>query len=139
MSDSLRPHGLQPIRLLCPWDFPDKSAGVDCHFLLQGIFLTQESKLGLPIALPSEPPMSSKFRSMSLHLRITPFNHFINFEMPCILASKIPGFLNWLPSFSLRFFSPQQTPSMPLVTNGLIFFRMIYFELISSSVYIILK
>ena len=32
----------------CPWDFPGKSAGVDCHFLLQGIFLTQESNLGLP-------------------------------------------------------------------------------------------
>ena len=32
VSDSLRPHGLQPIRLLCPWDFPGKSAGVDCHY-----------------------------------------------------------------------------------------------------------
>ena len=30
------------------WDFPGKSAGVDCHFFLQGIFLTQESKPGLP-------------------------------------------------------------------------------------------
>src|SRR5574341_485381 len=29
-------------RILCPWDFPGKSAGVDCHFLLQGIFPTQE-------------------------------------------------------------------------------------------------
>ena len=29
-------------RLLRPWDFPGKSAGVDCHFLLQGTFLTQE-------------------------------------------------------------------------------------------------
>ena len=47
-SDSLRPHGLYPIRLLHPWDFPGKSAGVDCHFLLQGIFPTQESNLGLP-------------------------------------------------------------------------------------------
>ena len=25
MSDSLRPHGLQPTRLLRPWDFPGKS------------------------------------------------------------------------------------------------------------------
>ena len=24
MSDSLRPHGLQPTRLLRPWDFPGK-------------------------------------------------------------------------------------------------------------------
>ena len=31
-----------------PWDFPGKSAGVDCHFLLQGIFPTQESNPGLP-------------------------------------------------------------------------------------------
>ena len=30
------------------WDFPSKSAGVDCHFLLQGIFPTQESNAGLP-------------------------------------------------------------------------------------------
>ena len=26
---------------LCPWNFPSKSIGVGCHFLLQGIFLTQ--------------------------------------------------------------------------------------------------
>ena len=33
--DSLRPHGLQPTRLLCPWDFPGKSSGVGCHCLLR--------------------------------------------------------------------------------------------------------
>ena len=32
----LRPHGLQPARLLCPWDSPGKNTGVGCHFLLQG-------------------------------------------------------------------------------------------------------
>ena len=48
MSDSLRPHGLWPIRLFCPRDFPGKSAGVGCHFLLQGIFPTQELNAGLP-------------------------------------------------------------------------------------------
>ena len=26
---------------LCPWDFPGKSTGVSCHFLLQGLFLIQ--------------------------------------------------------------------------------------------------
>ena len=30
-------------RALGPWDFPGKNAGVGCHFLLQGIFLTQGS------------------------------------------------------------------------------------------------
>ena len=34
-------HRLWPGRLLCPWDFPGKNTGVGCHFLLQGIFLTQ--------------------------------------------------------------------------------------------------
>ena len=41
VSDSLRPHGLQPARLLCPWDSPGKITGVGCHLLLQGIFPTQ--------------------------------------------------------------------------------------------------
>ena len=35
VSDSQRPHGLQPTRLLCPWDFPGKSTGVGCHCLLR--------------------------------------------------------------------------------------------------------
>ena len=34
VSDSSRPHGLQPTRLLHPWDFPGKSTGVGCHYLL---------------------------------------------------------------------------------------------------------
>ena len=34
VSDSYRPHGLQPTRLLHPWDFPGKSTGVGCHCLL---------------------------------------------------------------------------------------------------------
>ena len=35
VSDSSRPHGLQPTRLLHPWDFPSKSTGVGCHCLLR--------------------------------------------------------------------------------------------------------
>ena len=35
VSDSWRPHGLQPTRRLHPWDFPGKSTGVACHCLLQ--------------------------------------------------------------------------------------------------------
>ena len=32
---------------LCPWDSPGKNTGVGCHFLLQGIFLTQGSNPSL--------------------------------------------------------------------------------------------
>ena len=41
LSDSLRSHGQQPPRFLCPWNSPDKNTGVGCHDPLQGIFLTQ--------------------------------------------------------------------------------------------------
>ena len=34
-------------RLLCSWASPGNNTGVGCHFLLQGIFPTQESNLGL--------------------------------------------------------------------------------------------
>ena len=34
MSNPQRPHGLQPSRLLHPWDFPGTSTGVVCHCLL---------------------------------------------------------------------------------------------------------
>ena len=42
VSDSLQPHGLQPDRLLCPWDSPGKNTGVDRHAFFQGIFPTQD-------------------------------------------------------------------------------------------------
>ena len=47
--NSLLPHGLQPTstRLLCSWNSPGKNTGVDCHFLLQGIFPTQVTNLRL--------------------------------------------------------------------------------------------
>ena len=35
VSDSLRPHGLQPARLLCRWYSPGKNIGVGCYGLLQ--------------------------------------------------------------------------------------------------------
>ena len=44
--------GLYFIRLLCPWDFLGKETGVDCHFLLQGIFPTQGLNLNLLHFLP---------------------------------------------------------------------------------------
>ena len=41
LSDSLWPHGLEPAKLLCPWDSPGKNTGVASHSLLQGILPTQ--------------------------------------------------------------------------------------------------
>ena len=41
MFDSLSAYRLWPTSLLCPWNFPGRNIRVGCHFLLQGIFLTQ--------------------------------------------------------------------------------------------------
>ena len=48
MYDSLWPHGLQSTRLIGPWDSPGKNTGMGCHFLLQRIFPTEGSNLGIP-------------------------------------------------------------------------------------------
>ena len=50
-SDSVRPHRLQPIRLLHPWDFLGKSTGVGCHCPLR------ESPLGLVKTQIAEPAL----------------------------------------------------------------------------------
>ena len=34
LSNSLKPCGLQPTSLLCPWDFPGKNTGVDAFIPL---------------------------------------------------------------------------------------------------------
>ena len=47
ISDSKWLHGLYPVRLLCPWNFPGKNTGVGCRSLLQGIFPTQGSNLNI--------------------------------------------------------------------------------------------
>ena len=46
VADSLRPHGLQPARLLCPWGF-SRQYWSGCHCLLQVIFLMQGLNLCL--------------------------------------------------------------------------------------------
>ena len=68
ISDSLRPHGLWTARLLCPQDSPGKKTAVDCHALLQKIFLTQSLNLNLLCllhwqvgSLPLVPPWKSLY------------------------------------------------------------------------------
>ena len=58
LSDSSRPHRLQPTRLLCPWDFPGKSTGVGCHCLLRNtlsIYLENESEVAQSCPTLSDP------------------------------------------------------------------------------------
>ena len=45
---TLQPRGLEPARLLCPWDSPGKDIGVGSLSLIQGMLPTQVSNPGLP-------------------------------------------------------------------------------------------
>ena len=63
-------------RLLCPWDFPGNNTGMDCHFLLHGIFLTQRLNLSLlhwqldslPLSQQGNPIVNNAARNISVHI-----------------------------------------------------------------------
>ena len=91
--------GTEPTRLLCPWDFPGKSTGVGCHFLLQGIFSTQGSNLRLLHCQADSLPMSHlgspKNKDSLLHNHNTVIR-FRKFKLDVIL------FFN--PQFMFKFY-----------------------------------
>ena len=67
---------MQPASFPCPWDLPGKNTGVRCHFLLQGIFLTQGLNPHLlhlldwqADSLPREAPVHHQFN----FIRVTCF------------------------------------------------------------------
>ena len=66
MSDSVRPHGLQPTRLLRPWDSPGKNTGVGCHFLLQCMKVESESEVAQSCLTLSD-PMDCSLPGSSVH------------------------------------------------------------------------
>ena len=66
VSDSVRPHGLQPTRLLHPWDSPGKNTGVGCHFLLQCMKVERESEVAQSCLTLSD-PMDCSLPGSSIH------------------------------------------------------------------------
>ena len=66
MSDSVRSHGLQPTRLLRPWDSPGKNTGVGRHFLLQSMKVESESEVAQSCLTLSD-PMDCSLPGFSIH------------------------------------------------------------------------
>ena len=67
-----------PARFLCPWDSPGKNTGVDCHFLPQGNFLTEDRTWSPALqadSLLSEPGEKSVLNKNVYYLKV--FNKFI--------------------------------------------------------------
>ena len=70
--------------LLCPWDFPGKSTGVGCHFLLQRIFLTQGSNPGLPHCRQTLYPLSHQGSQINISYYI-----FISCQSEWLLSKNL--------------------------------------------------
>ena len=88
-SDSSRPHGLQPTRLLHPWDFPGKSTGVECHCLLPYFLKIELNSIGL---IPPRLDLLSKFPEKMLSSSYSPI-----FRAKSFLFELTLDALNWLP------------------------------------------
>ena len=88
MSDSLRFHGPQPARLLCPGNYPGKNTAVSCHFLLQRLEVKSESEvaqscLTLSDPIDRRPPGSSVhgvFQAKVLEWSVIALAHLVSFK-----------------------------------------------------------
>ena len=83
VSDSSRPHGLQPTRLLRPWDFPGKSTGVGCNRFNMTI-------LNLGLGLPYE-TITLQINSNSWHRRGKHWS-----SLPLLECGRSNGNLPWV-------------------------------------------
>ena len=84
MSDSLRPHALQPTRFLCPWNFPGNNPEVGCHALLHGILPTQGLNWSLLHWQVGPLPCCSTVLDCLLVLSLKVNNHTAIFSKKCI-------------------------------------------------------
>ena len=66
MSNSMRPHGLQPTRLPRPRDSPGKNTGVGCRFLLQCMKVKSESEVAQSCPTLSD-PMDCSLPGSTIH------------------------------------------------------------------------
>ena len=81
VSNFQRPHGLQPTRLLRPWDFPGKSTGVGCHCFSKPVVSPCSSALLLTASCNSLYSMSD---DLMTYIFIYSKNKFhVSIEMRC--------------------------------------------------------
>ena len=88
MFNSLLIYGLEPTRLLCPWDSPGKNTGMGCCCLLQEIVPNQGSNPRLFCLLHWQAGSLSE-----VYLQLFPQKVLMDCSvmvMPCLVNSKIP-------------------------------------------------
>jgi len=131
VSNSVRPHGLQPTRLLRPWDSPGKNTGVGCHFLLQGMKVESESEVTQSCPTLSN-PMDCSLPGSSIHgifqatvlewsviaFSIRSFNHWMAREVPrCAFKLILSSLILFTDKMSLKC-SPWDFPGHPVIKTS---------------------
>ena len=142
MSDSVRPHGLQPTRLRRPWDSPGKNTGVGYHFLLPCMRVESQSEVAQSCPTLSD-PMDCSLPGSSIHgifqaivlewgaiafsfaWLVNPNLHFdgpvhLTFCMCFHMWTKVTGSEKWHWSFSLVFHSDNLGTKFPNPLDHLI-------------------
>ena len=90
VSDSLQSNGLQPTRLLCPWNFPGKNTGVGCHFLLQGLHcIATQSAMIIHISPPSWASLLCTYPTPLGHCRVPSW-------APCAIKQILTSYLFYI-------------------------------------------
>ena len=95
VPDSLRPLGLQPTRLLQPWDFPGKSTWVGCHCLLCAAAAAAKSLQSCPTLCdpidrsPPGSPVPGILQARTLEWVAISFSHAWKWKVKVKLLSRI--------------------------------------------------
>ena len=92
-ANSLQLHGLQPARLLCPWNSLGKNTGLGSYSLLQGDFpnpgIKPESHPLWADSLPSEPPRKPYIWQKAIN-KVTREGLTVNMEFQGALSCHLP-------------------------------------------------
>ena len=96
MSDSVRPHRQQPMRLPHPWDSPGKNTGVGCHFHLQCMKGKSESEVAQSCPTLSDPmdysppgPPSMGFSRQEYWSGVVKITHVIAVGSMVVLLNRV--------------------------------------------------
>ena len=92
----LRPHGLEPTRILCSWDFPGKNTGAGCHFLLQGSLPSPGMEPASPalaggFCTPEAPGKTPWRTHRTCHIADVPKSHVGPASRPRSSCPRLPG------------------------------------------------
>ena len=123
MSNSQRPHGLQPTRLLRPWDFPGKSTGVGCHCLLRVQSLSRVQIFVTPWTAAHQVSLSftvswSLLTLMSIGL-VMPSNHLTLCYHLLLLPSIFPSIRVFSSELALPLRWPKDWMTFPIIITAL--------------------